>query len=91
MHTEEIVAMLVAERDRLSRAIEALQGPTKRRGRPPKNAVESFTAPSGADSESAPASAGPKKRSSRTLAQRKAQAVRMKAYWKKKRAAEAKG
>jgi hypothetical protein len=37
MQTEQIVALLVAERDRLSRAIEALQGPTKRRGRPPKS------------------------------------------------------
>jgi len=36
MQTEQIVALLVAERDRLSRAIEALQGSTKRRGRPPK-------------------------------------------------------
>jgi hypothetical protein len=27
MHTEQIVALLTAERDRLSRAIDALQGP----------------------------------------------------------------
>src|SRR5258706_9068557 len=39
MQTEQIVSMLIAERDRLSKAIEALQGPTKRRGRPPKNPV----------------------------------------------------
>jgi len=37
MQTEQIVALLVAERDRVSRAIEALQGPTTRRGRPPKS------------------------------------------------------
>jgi hypothetical protein len=36
MPIEHIVSLLVAERDRLSRAIEALQGPTKRRGRPPE-------------------------------------------------------
>lgn len=36
MQIEQIVALLVAERDRLSRAIEALQGPTKRRGRSSK-------------------------------------------------------
>ena len=36
MQTELIVALLIAERDRLARAIEALQGPVKRRGRPPK-------------------------------------------------------
>ena len=34
MQTEQIVAMLIAERDRLSRAIEALQSGEKRRGRP---------------------------------------------------------
>jgi len=39
MPTDQIVALLVAERDRLNRAIEALQGPVKRRGRPPKNPV----------------------------------------------------
>lgn len=33
MQTEQIVALLVADRDRLSRAIEALEGPAKRRGR----------------------------------------------------------
>jgi hypothetical protein len=44
MPTEHIVALLIAERDRLNRAIEALQGPATRRGRPPKNpllAIES--------------------------------------------------
>jgi hypothetical protein len=30
--TDHIVAVLIAERDRLKRAIEALQGPVKRRG-----------------------------------------------------------
>jgi hypothetical protein len=34
MAKEQILALLLAERDRLSRAIEALGGP-KRRGRPP--------------------------------------------------------
>jgi len=37
MPAEYIVALLVAERDRLTRAIEALQGPTKPRGRPPNH------------------------------------------------------
>lgn len=35
MPTDQIVALLIAERDRLTRAIEALQGPTRRRGHPP--------------------------------------------------------
>jgi hypothetical protein len=51
MNTEHIVQLLVQERDRLNRAIEALKGASpKRRGRPPKNplavqldAVESFS------------------------------------------------
>jgi hypothetical protein len=33
MLTEHILTLLITERDRLNRAIEALQGPTKRRGR----------------------------------------------------------
>ena len=37
MPTEQILALLIAERDKLNRAIEVLQGPTKRRGRPPRN------------------------------------------------------
>ena len=72
MQTEHIVALLVAERDRLNRAIEALQGPVKRRGRPPKNAIGAVAA--------APA-ARKAKRKGRTAAQRKAQSEKMKAYW----------
>jgi hypothetical protein len=37
MPTEHIISLLIQERDRLDRAIEALQSPVKRRGRPPKN------------------------------------------------------
>jgi len=48
MQTEQIVALLIAERDRLSRAIEALQGPSKRRGRPPKPAATATAAPKAA-------------------------------------------
>jgi hypothetical protein len=39
MPTEHIIALLTQERDRLNRAIEALQGGAKRRGRPPKNSL----------------------------------------------------
>jgi hypothetical protein len=69
-----LVALLVAERDRLNRAIEALQGPAKRRGRPPKDPLAS----------PAPASAQ-KRRRKFTAAQRKAQAARMKALWAKRK------
>jgi hypothetical protein len=75
MPSDHIIALLVAERDRLSRAIDALQGPTKRRGRPPKNAVASVSA-------AAPVKKGRRKF---TAAQRKAQALKMKAYWAKRK------
>jgi hypothetical protein len=79
MPTEQIVALLIQERDRLNRAIEALQGPTKRRGRPPKN---SFTA-------ATPVSAAPTaKKRTFTAAQRKQQAERMKKYWAAKKKAK---
>jgi hypothetical protein len=81
MPTEHIVALLLAERDKLTRAIEALAGPAKRRGRPPKNPL----AVAGA------AVAPAKRRKRRSAAQRKAQAERMKAYWAKRRKAEKKG
>ena len=74
MPTEHIISLLIAERDKLNRAIEALQGSAKRRGRPPKN-----------DSPAAPAIAAPRRKIRRTAAQRKAQAERMKAYWAAKR------
>jgi len=69
MLVDQIVTLLIAERDKLNRAIEALQGSAKRRGRPPNAALE----------VSAP------KRKRRSAAQRKAQAERMKAYWAAKR------
>jgi hypothetical protein len=79
MQTEHIVALLVAERDRLNRAIEALQGPIKRRGRPPKNphaALASLAAPA------------PRRKSGMSAAARKKQSERMKAYWAKRRKAK---
>jgi hypothetical protein len=74
---EHIVSLLIQERDRLNRAIEALQGPAKRRGRPPKNPISASVA----------SPAPVRRRRKRTAAQRKAQAARMKAYWAKKRKA----
>jgi hypothetical protein len=85
MPTEQILALLIAERDKLSQAIEVLQGPTKRRGRPPKNALNGAT-PSVAVEPSQPA----KKKRRFTAAQRKQQAEKMKAYWLAKKKAEAK-
>jgi hypothetical protein len=74
MPTEYIVALLVAERDKLNQAIEVLGGTVKkRRGRPPKNPF------------AASALAAPRKRRGMSGAARKAAAARMKAYWAKKR------
>ena len=86
MATEHIVALLVAERDRLTRAIEALQGPAKRRGRPPKAAsvaVASAPAAPAAPVAKAAQSAGGRRK--RTAAEKKAASERMKAYWASKR------
>jgi len=81
MPIDQIVALLVAERDRLNRAIEALQGPGKQRGRPPKNSLAV-----------AAATPEPTKRKTRRFSayQRKKQAERMKAFWATKKKAEAK-
>jgi len=79
MPTDQILALLVAERDRLNRAIEALGSAAKRRGRPPKAA-------SAANGATAPV-----KRRGRifTAAQRKAQAERMRKLWAERRKAAA--
>jgi hypothetical protein len=76
MPIEQIIGILIAERDRLTRAIEALQGPTKRRGRPPKNPLVAAVATPG------------NRRRSRTAAQRKAQSEKMKKYWAQRKKAE---
>jgi len=81
MPTEQILALLIAERDKLNRAIEALQGPAKRRGRPPKNPLATATT---AFVTSVP------KRNGLSPAKRKAQSERMKAYWAKRRKQTAK-
>jgi hypothetical protein len=77
MTTQEIVAALIAQRDRLTRAIEVLQGPTKRIGRPPKDLSPASTV--------APVPTSNGHRSGMTPAARKAQSKRMKAYWAAKR------
>jgi len=78
MASEDLLALLVAERDKLNRAIEALQGPTKRRGRPPKKLLNSDVA--------SPATVPAKrKRRTFTAAQRKQQAEKMRQYWAAKK------
>jgi hypothetical protein len=73
MPTDHIIALIIAERDRLNRAIEALGGIVKkRRGRPPKNPLAFSAAPV-------------RKKRKFSAAQRKKHAARMKAYWAAKR------
>ncbi len=74
MHTEQILALLISERDKLNRAIDALGTTVKRRGRPPKNPLEAVVATTSVQ-------AAPKKRKALSPAKRKAQSLRMKAYW----------
>jgi hypothetical protein len=79
MATDHIVSLLLAERDRLTRAIEALQGPAKRRGRPP----------AAAPAAASPAKSKPaRKRRKLTAAEKKAASERMKAFWAARRKAQ---
>jgi hypothetical protein len=59
MNTEHIVALLIAERDKLNRAIEALGTSVKRPGRPPKNPLAAALATLLKRQQSAVASAPP--------------------------------
>jgi len=76
MLTTQIVALLIAERDKLNRAIQALSS-EKRRGRPPKNAV----------ALAAPAAAPKRKGRTFTAEQREAARQRMHKMWAKRRKA----
>jgi hypothetical protein len=81
MGINEIVALLVAERDRIDRAIQALGAPVKRRGRPPRSVVSS-------DAAAPVLSAQSKRRKGLSPAQRKAHSERMKAFWAARRKAK---
>jgi hypothetical protein len=81
MPSEHILSLLIQERDRLSRAIEALQGITPHQGRPRKEATASLIA------AIHPLAAPVRTKRTFTAAQRKAQGARMKAYWAAKKKA----
>ena len=83
MSTEHIIALLISERDKLNRAIEALGTAVKRRGRPPKNPLAALVT-------TAVGRPAPKKRARLSPAKRKAQSERMKAYWAKRKKQAAK-
>jgi len=77
MATEHILSLLIAERDKLTKAIEALGGTT------PKQTVEATAAPA--------APAKTRKRKRLTPTQKKAHSERMKAFWAARRKKPAKG
>jgi hypothetical protein len=77
MPTDQILSLLVAERDRLNRAIEALQGGVKRAGRP-----------AGTSNGATPEVRATRKRKPMTPAQKKAHSERMKAFWAARRKAK---
>jgi hypothetical protein len=82
MATEHIISLLIAERDKLNQAIEALGGTTTPVSRPSKSSESPapVTAP-----------AAGKTRKPLTAAQKKRQSERMKAFWaaRRKKAAKA--
>jgi hypothetical protein len=84
MAIEQILALLTAERDKLQKAIEALTGPIKRRGRPPKNPMAMVTSAAVKSAAAAPK----KKGRTFTAAQRKAAAERMRQRWAAKKKAQ---
>jgi hypothetical protein len=83
MATEHIIDLLIAERDKLNKAIEALGGATKPVSSPSKSSAAPATAP-------APAKAV-RKRKALSAAQKKAHSERMKAFWAARRKKQAKG
>ena len=76
MATEHILALLIQERDRIHRAIEAL-APLKRRGRPPKKLLLGGWV-----------SSGEKKRKGFSAATRRKMALAQKARWAARKAAK---
>jgi hypothetical protein len=83
MATEHILSLLIAERDKLSKAIDALGGTPK--------AVSSPSKAAGVTAPAAPAAAKTQKRKPLTSAQKKAHSERMTAFWAARRKKQAKG
>jgi hypothetical protein len=85
MPTDQIVALLIAERDKLNAVITLLQGGIKRRGRPPKNATPPARVTR--NGTASPVEAPAKKKRNFSLAQREDAAERMRQMWAKKKKA----
>lgn len=77
--TTTVLQLLIAERDKLNRAIAALQSEPSRRGRPPGRRAAASSA------------AQRRRRGGMSAEARQAQSERMKAYWAKRRKQKAKG
>lgn len=79
---QEALQLLIAERDRLNRAIDALQGDTEVAAAPAAPAPRAKAAPA--------ATPGPKKRGRRSMSPeaRKAVSERMRKYWAARRKAK---
>jgi hypothetical protein len=84
MATEHILSLLIAERDKLSKAIEALGGTT------PKPVATPVTAHVTAAPAPASTPAKKRKRKALTAAQKQAHSDRMKAFWAARRKKSAK-
>jgi hypothetical protein len=80
MATDHILTLLIAERDKLNKAIEALGGSSRSGSGPAKAVGPAASAPS-----------QKKKRKPLTAAQKKAHSERMKAFWAARRKKQAKG
>ena len=73
MPTDHILSLLISERDKLTRAIEVLQGTARRGGRPHKNAMPT--------SDATPTPDHTPKRRRWTAAMKRAASVRAKAAY----------
>ena len=76
----DIVGLLIAERDRIDRAMRILQGTEPRRGRPPGRRGPGRPA-------GRPKKAAKRGRRGMSLAERKVASERMKKYWAERRKA----
>jgi hypothetical protein len=81
MPTDHILTLLIQERDKLNRAIEALQGVRERLGRPAKNAAND-------ESAGLVGSSKPIKKRHVSAASRKKMAAAQKKRWAAKKAAK---
>lgn len=80
MQIEAILSMMISERDKIDRALAALQGTAKRRGRPPKLPVVMVQAVDCREPED-----NPVRRYVWSAAQRRAHSLRVKAQWAARR------